>query len=147
MFEIFAGKVRNFKERLFLIQPISTAALSNLLEAAKDDEQERCPFFHLCWSQDHFAYEPKDFGRTIANLKDEEKDLRQQLWAFIESLPQRIKTDRRGNPLMSADGTPVTEPRLINTYELLTSDDSNAYLGSLFSFSPCLLVAFLFHFP
>jgi hypothetical protein len=147
MFEIFAGKVRNFKEHFFLIRPTSTAALDNLLEVAKDGDQERRPFFHLCWSQDHFAYEPRDFGRTIANLTDEEKGLRQQLWAFIESLPQRVKIDRRGNPLMSADGTPVTEPHLINTYELLTSDDSYAYLGSLFSFCSCLLVAFLFCFP
>jgi hypothetical protein len=147
MFEIFAGKVRNFKERFFLIRPISTTALDNLLETAKDGEQERHPFFHLCWSQDHFAYEPKDFGRTVATLTDEEKILRQQLRVFIESLPKRVKTDRRRNPLMSADGTPVTEPGLINTYELLTSDGSDVCLGSLLSFCSCLLVVFLFRFP
>jgi hypothetical protein len=147
MFEIFAGKVRSFKERFFLVRPKSAAALDNLLEVAKDGVRERRPFFHLCWSQDHFAYEPKDFGQTIANLTDEEKSLRQQLWAFVESLPQRVNTDRRGNPLMSADGTPATEPCLINTHELLTSDDSEACLGSLFSFCSCLFVTFLFCFP
>jgi hypothetical protein len=147
MFEIFAGKVRNFKERFILIRPSSAAALDNLLEATKDGEQERHPFFNLCWSQDHFAYELKDFGRTVATLSDEEKGLRQQLWSFIESLPQRVKTDRRGNPVMSADGTPVTEPDLINTYELLTSDDSDTCLGSLlFSFCSCLFCCLLICF-
>jgi hypothetical protein len=59
MFEIFAGKVWSFKERFFLVRPKSVAALDNLLEVAKDGVQERRPFFHLCWSQDQFAYEPR----------------------------------------------------------------------------------------
>jgi hypothetical protein len=58
IFEIFAGKVRSFKERFFLVRPKSVAALDNLLEAAKDGVQERRPSFHLCWSQDHFVFEP-----------------------------------------------------------------------------------------
>jgi len=61
MFEIFAGKVRSFKERFFLVRPKSEAALDTLLEEAKDGVQERHPLFHLCWSQDHFGYEPRDF--------------------------------------------------------------------------------------
>jgi hypothetical protein len=77
MFEIFAGKVRSFKERFFLVRPKSVAALHNLLEVAEDGVRERHPFFHLCWSQDHFVYELRDFGRTVANLTDEEKSLRQ----------------------------------------------------------------------
>jgi hypothetical protein len=108
MFEIFAGKVWSFKERFFLVRSKSVAAQDNLLEAARD------------------------FGLTIANLTDEEKGLRQQLWAFVQSLPWRVKTDKRGNPLMSADGTPVIDPRLINTYELLTFEDFEDCLGSLY---------------
>jgi hypothetical protein len=77
MFEIFAEKVRSFKERFFLVRPKSVAALDNLLEVAEDGVHERRPFFHLCWSQDHFFYEPRDFGRTVSNLTDEEKSLRQ----------------------------------------------------------------------
>ena len=59
----------------------------------------------------------------VVNLTDEERHLRQQLWAFVQSLPRRVNTDKRGNPVMRADGTPVTEPCLINTHELLTSED------------------------
>jgi hypothetical protein len=59
--------------------------------------------------------------------------MRQQLWAFVQSLPRGVKTDKRGNPVMSADGTPVIEPRLINTYELLTYEDFEACLGSFIS--------------
>jgi hypothetical protein len=121
MFEIFTRKVRSFKERFFLVRPKSVAALDNLLEVAKDGIQKRRPFFHLCWSQDHFAYEPRDFGRSIANLTDEEKNLRQQLWAFYQSLSRRVKTDKRGNPVMSADGTPTIEPRQQQRLALLLS--------------------------
>ena len=45
MFDIFAGKVRSFKERFFLIRPKSDAALSTLLSVAKDGSHR--PFF-LC---------------------------------------------------------------------------------------------------
>jgi len=121
MFEIFVGKVRSFKERFFLVRPKSQTALDTLLEAAKDGVQERDSLFHLCWSQDHFSYEPRDFSRTLASLTEEETDMRQRLWAFVQSLPRRVKTDKRGNPLMNADETLVTEPRLINTHELLMS--------------------------
>jgi hypothetical protein len=145
IFEIFAGKVRSIKERFFLVRPKSIAALDNLLEVAKDGVQDRRPFFHLCWSQDHFAYEPRDFGRTVANLSDEEKGLRQQLWAFVQSLPRRVKTNKQGNPLMSADGTPVTEPHLINTHELLTSEDFEDCLGSLSSLFVFYLLAHLLY--
>jgi hypothetical protein len=51
---------------------------------------------------------------------------------FVQSLMRRVKTDKRGNPLMSADGTLVTEPHLINTYELLTSEDFEDCLASLY---------------
>ncbi|RHN51030.1 hypothetical protein MtrunA17_Chr6g0463961 [Medicago truncatula] len=39
------------------------------------------------------------------------------------SLPRRTKIDKQGNPLMSADGNPVTEPCLVNAHELLTSEN------------------------
>jgi hypothetical protein len=113
MFEVFAGKVRSFKERFFLVRPRSVTTMGSLFEAVEDGVQERRPFFPLCWFQDHFRYEPKDFGRTVTNLSEEEIDIRQQLWAFVQSLPRRTKTDKRGNPLMSADGAPISKPRLI----------------------------------
>ncbi|RHN40842.1 hypothetical protein MtrunA17_Chr8g0359391 [Medicago truncatula] len=129
MFEVFAGKVRSFKERFFLVRLRSAAALDTLFKVAKDGVQERHPFFPLSWSQNHFRFESKDFGQTVTNLSDEEIDIRQQLWAFFQSLPRRTKIDKRANPLMSADGTLVTEPRLINTHELLTSENFEDCLG------------------
>jgi hypothetical protein len=65
MFEIFAGKVRSYKERFFLVRPISVAALNSLLEVVRDGVQERHPSFHLCWSRDHFAYEPMDYVELL----------------------------------------------------------------------------------
>ncbi|KEH20378.1 putative transposase (putative), gypsy type [Medicago truncatula] len=50
MFEVFAGKVQSFMKRFFLVRPRSAAALDTLFKAAKDDVQERCRFFPLCWS-------------------------------------------------------------------------------------------------
>ncbi|RHN38538.1 hypothetical protein MtrunA17_Chr0c01g0489631 [Medicago truncatula] len=129
MFEVFAGKVQSFKERFFLVHLRSATALDSLLEGVRDGVQGRRPFFSLCWSQDHFCYEPKDFGRSTTSLSEEEIDIRLRLCAFVQSLLRRVKTDKRGNPLMSADGTPVTERRLINTHELLTSGNPEGCLG------------------
>lgn len=130
MFDDFAGKIWSFKERYFLVRPRNDVVVESLLESAKDGVQERRSFFPLCWTQEHFHYEPKDFGWTIANLSNEEKEIRQQLWAFVQSLPRWAKTDKRGNPLMGADGSPVTEPCPINNHELLTSENPEGCLGS-----------------
>jgi len=81
MFEIFAGKVRSFKERFFFIRPKSEAALSTLLGVAKDGS--RFPFFPLCWKQDHFRLDSKDFSWTTPSLKEEETDAYQKIWAFV----------------------------------------------------------------
>ena len=132
MFEIFAGKVRSFKERFFVIRLKRDAALSTLLGAAKDGSS--FPFFPLCWKRDHFCLDSKDFSRTAPNLEEEEADAYQKIWAFVHSFSQKTKTDKRGNPLMSADGTPVTEPLLINTLELVVSEDPDDCHGSYASF-------------
>jgi len=72
MFEIFVGKVQSFKERFFLIRPKSEAALSTLLGVARDGSS--FPFFPLCWKQDHFRLDSKDFFWTASSLKEEETD-------------------------------------------------------------------------
>lgn len=48
-------------------------------------------------------------------------------------------SDKRGNLLMNADRTLVTEPHFINTHELVVSQDLNDCLGS------CILLCFFFH--
>jgi len=132
MFEIFAGKVRSFKERFFFICPKSEAAMCPLLGVAKDGSS--FPFFPLCWKRDHFLLDSKVFSQTAPNLKEEETDAYQKIWAFVKSFSQKTKTDKRGNTLMSANGTPVTEPRLINTPELVVSEDPDDSLCSYASF-------------
>jgi len=132
MFEIVAGKVRSFKERFFLVRPKSEAAMSTLLGVAKDGSCR--PFFPLCWKQDHFRLDPKDLSRTAPSLKEEEADAYHKIWAFVQSFSRKTTTDKRGNPLMNADGTPVTDPRFINTPELVVSKDSDDCLGSCTSF-------------
>jgi len=124
--------VRSFKERFFLIRPKSEAALSTLLGVAKDGSRRR--FFPLCWKQDHFRLDPKDFSRTAPSLKEEEAEAYQKIWVFVLSFSRKTKTDKRGIPLMNADVTPVTEPRLINTPELVVSEDPDDCLGSCTSF-------------
>ena len=132
MFEIFAGKVRSFKERFLLVRPKSEAALNTLLGVAKDGS--RFPFFPLCWKQDHFCLDSRDFSQTAPSLKEEETNAYQKICAFVQSLSRRTKTEKRGNPLMNADGTSVTDPRLINTLELVVSEDPDDCLGSYISF-------------
>jgi len=124
MFEIFAGKVRSFKERFFLVRPKSEAGLNSLLDVVGDGV--RRSLFSLCWKKDHFSFDPKDFSRTAPSLRKEEADVYQKMWAFVQSFSRKIKTDKWGNPLMNADGTPVTEPHFINTLELVVSEDPDS---------------------
>jgi len=77
MFEIFAGKVRSFKERFLFVRPNSEAALNSLL-----DEVHR-PFFPLYWKKDHFSFDPKVFSRAASSLKEEEADAYQKIWVFV----------------------------------------------------------------
>ncbi|RHN51863.1 hypothetical protein MtrunA17_Chr6g0473821 [Medicago truncatula] len=99
MFEVFTGKVRSFKERFFLVRPRSAVALDTLVEAVKDGVQERRPFFHLCWSKDHFGYELKDFGRTVTNLTDKMKDL----GAFVSAATKNISAKKWRKNLQSLE--------------------------------------------
>jgi len=144
MFEIFAGKVQSFKERFFLVRPKSEAALSTLLGVARDGSCR--PFFPLCWKQDHFRLDPKNFSRTAPSLKEEEEDAYQKIWAFVQSFSRKTKTYKRGNLLMNADGTPVTEPRFINTHELVVFQDPDDCLGSYISFYFILTCCHAFSF-
>ena len=61
-------------------------------------------------------------------------DAHQKIWAFVQSFSRKTKTEKRGNPLMNADGTPVTEPRFINTHKLVVSEEPDDCLGSYISF-------------
>jgi len=126
------GKVRSFQERFFFIRPKSDAALSTLLGVAKDGSS--FPVFPLCWKRDHFRLDSKYLSRTAPNLKEEEAGAYQKIWAFVQSFSRKTKTDKRGNPLMSVDGTSVTKPRFINTFELVVSIDPDDCLGIYGSF-------------
>jgi len=114
MFEIFAGKLRSFKERFFLVRPKSEAALNTLLDVMKGGVCR--PLFPLY--------------RTVPNLTKEEIDAHQKLWAFVQSFMRKVKTNKRGNPSMNADGTPVTKPRFINTHDLVVFEDPDDCLCS-----------------
>ena len=54
------------------MRPKSEVALNTLLQVAGRESLARRPIFRLCWNKDHFGFEPKDFGRTIPNLTEEE---------------------------------------------------------------------------
>jgi len=70
MFDIFVGKVRNFKERFFLVKLRSETTLNIILEVAKGEGQVRRPLFPLCWNKDNFGFEPKDFCLSIPSLTE-----------------------------------------------------------------------------
>ena len=110
--------------------------MDTLLEAAKEGVSERRTLFLLYWTQDHFGYKPKDICRTVPSLTEEETYVHQRLSAFVQSFLRKIKTGKRGDPLMNADGTPVTEPCFINTHELVMSQDLDDFLCS------CILLCF-----
>jgi len=79
MFDIFAGKVRSWKEHYFLVRPKSVAALNNLLRSAgpptaEDDKAPaRVPYFPLEWCNDHYNLRRGDFHYSLDRLNPEER--------------------------------------------------------------------------
>ncbi|GAU48766.1 hypothetical protein TSUD_406090 [Trifolium subterraneum] len=133
LFDIFEESLRGFKDKWFVVRPITTAGWKTILvRGPKVDDEGRvqhrddgepievdCERFPFCWTKKHYAREAKSFTfRKGALSKEELADLK-ALEDFVEEFSPSLWTDREGNPVYDEEGYQLSSKRFINTKALL----------------------------
>ncbi|GAU31791.1 hypothetical protein TSUD_22370 [Trifolium subterraneum] len=132
-FEIFEESLRGFKDKWYVVRPITSAGWKTILvRGPKVDDEGRvqhrddgepievdCERFPFCWSKRHYAREAKSFTfRKGALSKEELADLK-ALEDFVEEFPPSLWEDREGNPVCDEEGYQLSSKKFINTKALL----------------------------
>ncbi|GAU40530.1 hypothetical protein TSUD_366950 [Trifolium subterraneum] len=132
-FEIFEESLRGFKDKWYVVRPITSAGWKTILvRGPKLDDEGRvkhgddgepievdCECFPFCWSKKHYAREAKSFTfRKGALSKEELADLK-ALEDFVEEFPPSLWEDREGNPICDEEGYQLSSKKFINTKALL----------------------------
>ncbi|GAU41769.1 hypothetical protein TSUD_13700 [Trifolium subterraneum] len=143
-FDIFEESLRGFKDKWFVVRPITSAGWKTILvRGPKLDDEGRvkhrddgepievdCERFPFCWSKRHYAREAKSFTFKKGDLSKEELagkgDLSKEeladlkvLEIFVEELPPSLWEDREGNPVCEEEGYQLSSKKYINTKALL----------------------------
>ncbi|GAU50922.1 hypothetical protein TSUD_411190 [Trifolium subterraneum] len=131
-FEIFEESLRGFKDKWFVVRPITYVGWKTIIvRGPKLDDEGRvehrddgepievdCERFPFCWSTKHYAREAKSFtSRKGALSKEELADLK-ALEEFVEEFPPSLWEDREGNPICDEEGYQLSS-KFINTKTLL----------------------------
>jgi hypothetical protein len=132
-FEIFEESLRGFKDKWFVVRPITFVGWKTIIvRGPKLDDEGRvehkddgepievdCERFPFCWSMKHYAREAKSFTfRKGALSKEELADLK-ALEEFVEEFPPSLWEDREGNPVCDEEGYQLSSKKFINTKALL----------------------------
>ncbi|GAU19533.1 hypothetical protein TSUD_303460 [Trifolium subterraneum] len=132
-FEIFEESLRGFKDKWFVVRPITFVGWKTIIvRGPKLDDEGRvehrddgehievdCERFPFCWSMKHYAREAKSFTfRKGALSKEELADLK-VLEEFVEEFPPSLWEDREGNLICDEEGYQLLSKKFINTKALL----------------------------
>ncbi|GAU13111.1 hypothetical protein TSUD_174110 [Trifolium subterraneum] len=132
-FEIFEESLRGFKDKWFVVRPITTAGWKTILvRGPKVDDEGRvqhrddgepievdCERFPFCWTKKHYAREAKSFTFKKGALSKEELADLKALEDFVEEFSPSLWEDREGNPICDEEGYQLSSKRFINTKALL----------------------------
>ncbi|GAU46914.1 hypothetical protein TSUD_402950 [Trifolium subterraneum] len=132
-FDIFEESLRGFKDKWFVVRPITSAGWKTILvRGPKLDDEGRvkhrddgepievdCERFPFCWSKRHYAREAKSFTFKKGDLSKEELADLKVLEKFVEELPPSLWEDREGNPVCDEEGYQLSSKKYINTKALL----------------------------
>jgi hypothetical protein len=120
LFEMYVDSVRGFKERYYVIKPMTDAARESLYRMVEETENgetmsRRRPRLPFAWSYEHFENSSESYLIKDEELTGEEVASLEALKAFVVRFrPGRCVT-RDGSPVLGEDGKPVFEKRYINT--------------------------------
>ncbi|GAU47352.1 hypothetical protein TSUD_190180 [Trifolium subterraneum] len=132
-FEIFEESLRGFKDKWFVVRPITSVGWKTIIVRGPKLDDERkvvlgpdgqpievdCERFPFCWSTNHYAREAKSFTFRKGALSAEELADLQALEDFVEGFPPSLWEDREGNPICDEEGYQLSSKKFINTKALL----------------------------
>ncbi|GAU29956.1 hypothetical protein TSUD_360710 [Trifolium subterraneum] len=132
-FEIFEESLRGFKDKWYVVRPITSAGWKTILvRGPKMDDEGRvqhkddgepievdCERFPFCWTKRHYAREAKSFTFKKGALSKEELTDLKALEDFVEEFSPSLWEDREGNPICDEEGYQLSSKRFINTKALL----------------------------
>ncbi|GAU27622.1 hypothetical protein TSUD_270110 [Trifolium subterraneum] len=132
-FEIFEESLRGFKDKWYVVRPITSAGWKTILvRGPKVDDEGRvqhrddgepievdCERFPFCWTKRHYAREAKSFTFKKGALSKEELADLKALDDFVEEFSPSLWEDRGGNPICDEEGYQLSSKRFINTKALL----------------------------
>ncbi|GAU42208.1 hypothetical protein TSUD_375570 [Trifolium subterraneum] len=132
-FEIFEESLRGFKDKWFVVRPITSKGWKTIIvRGPKVDDEGRvvpdpdgrpvevdCERFPICWSMKHYSQEAKSFTFKKGALSKEELVDVKALEDFVDCFPANLWEDKDGNPIYDEEGRRVTSKKFINTMALL----------------------------
>ncbi|GAU44847.1 hypothetical protein TSUD_112210 [Trifolium subterraneum] len=128
-FDIFEESLRGFKEKWFVVRPITSEGWKSIIVRGpkRDDEgkvvrgsdgkpvEVDCECFPFCWSTKHYAREAKSFTFKKGALSKEELADLKALEDFVEEFPPSLWEDNEGNPICDEEGYQLSSKKYINT--------------------------------
>ncbi|CAJ2668024.1 unnamed protein product [Trifolium pratense] len=133
IFKMFVESARGFKERYYVVKPVTQAARDSLYmdkELLQEDgsprlnEQgvpmtERVPRFPLAWSSEHFEMRTEEYLTAAVDLSPEEQAGFLKLKTYVKGFKPCTFTVASGAVALDKKGRPRVEPRFVNTKALL----------------------------
>ncbi|CAJ2651980.1 unnamed protein product [Trifolium pratense] len=134
IFRIFVESARGFKERYYVVKPVTEFALNSLymdrpvfLEDGSpqlDEEGEQVTEwalrFPLSWSSEHFVLRTDEYLTAAEDLTSAEMAGFEKLKAYVDGFkPCKVMTSL-GEVALDKHGKPRIEPRFVNTKLLLS---------------------------
>ncbi|CAJ2654490.1 unnamed protein product [Trifolium pratense] len=148
IFKMFVESARGFKERYYVVKPVTEFALNSLymdkpvfLEDGSpqlDEEGEQVTEwglrFPLSWSSEHFVMRTDEYLTAAEDLTPAEMADFEKLKVYVDGFkPCRVITSL-GDAALDKHGKPRIEPRFVNTKLLLsckTAAAENTLLGRM----------------
>ncbi|CAJ2653374.1 unnamed protein product [Trifolium pratense] len=163
IFKMFVESARGFKERYYVVKPVTEFALNSLymdrpvfLEDGSpqlDEEGEQVTEwslrFPLSWSSEHFLLRTNEYLTAGEDLSPAEMAGFEKLKVYVDGFkPCKVITSL-GDVALDKHGKPRIEPRFVNTRLLLsckTVSAEDTLLGIHFNSCPFFTLFYIQHF-
>ncbi|CAJ2635127.1 unnamed protein product [Trifolium pratense] len=133
IFRMFVESARGFKERYYVIKPVTEFALNSLymdkaviledgspqLDAQGEPVTEWSLRFPLAWTSEHFEMRTEEYLTAAADLSPEEQAGFLKLKTYVKGFKPCTFTVASGAVALDKRGKPRVEPRFVNTKALL----------------------------